>query len=64
MGGEPGRVDSTLRDGVLNPVSILLRDYTTNHTLLLGMTAAVALYALRVLRHQRPAGAPLEAEAD
>jgi hypothetical protein len=47
--------------------AILLRDYATNLSLLLGMTAAVAvaLYALRVLRHQRPAGAPpLEDEAD
>ena len=43
------------------PVSkaILLRDYTANLSLLLGMTAAVALtlYALQVLRHHRPADA-------
>lgn len=42
--------------------AILLRDYAANLTLLLGMTAAVALvlYALRVLRSPRPAGAPRE----
>lgn len=46
--------------------AILLRDYAANLSLLLGMTAAVALvlYTLRLLRHQRPAGAPLEDEAD
>jgi hypothetical protein len=46
--------------------AILLRDYAANLSLLLGMTAAVALalYALRVLRHHRPAGPPLEDEAD
>ena len=39
--------------------AILLRDYTANLSLLLGMTAAVALllYALRVLRNQQPADA-------
>ena len=44
--------------------AILLRDYAANLSLLLGMTAAVALvlYALRVLRHQRPAEALLEHE--
>ena len=42
--------------------AILLRDYAANLTLLLGMTAAVALvlYALRVLRNHGPAGAPRE----
>lgn len=42
--------------------AILLRDYAANLTLLLGMTAAVALvlYALRVLRNPIPAGAPRE----
>ena len=47
-------------------VAILLRDYGVNLSLLLGMTAAVALvlFALRVLRDQRPADAPPEAEAD
>jgi len=36
--------------------AILLRDYTANLSLLLGMTAAFALvlYALRVLREHRP----------
>lgn len=45
--------------------AILLRDYTANLTLLLGITAAVAvvLYALRVLRNHRPAGA-LREDAD
>ena len=39
--------------------AILLRDYTANLSLLLGMTAAVALvlYALRVPRNQKPADA-------
>ena len=38
--------------------AILLRDYATNLSLLLGMTLAVALvlYGLRVLREQGPAG--------
>ena len=46
--------------------AILLRDYAANLSLLLGMTAAVALvlYALRVLRPQKPAAAHLEDEAD
>jgi hypothetical protein len=46
--------------------AILLRDYTANLTLLLGMTAAVALvlYALRVLRNSRPAGPPREGDAN
>ncbi|MEO7352637.1 MAG: hypothetical protein ABIR34_05075 [Marmoricola sp.] len=46
--------------------AILLRDYAANLSLLLGMTAAVALvlYALRVLRHEGPAGAPLGDDAD
>jgi hypothetical protein len=37
--------------------AILLRDYTTNLALLLGLTAAIAvvLYALRVMREYRPA---------
>jgi hypothetical protein len=37
--------------------AILLRDYTANLALLLGLSAAVALvlYALRVLREHRPA---------
>ncbi len=45
--------------------AILLRDYATNLSLLLGMTAATALvlYARRVLRHQRSADAPLDDEA-
>lgn len=36
--------------------ALLLRDYTANLFLLLGLTAAVAvvLYVLRVLRHARP----------
>lgn len=39
--------------------AILLRDYAANLFLLLGLTAALALvlYALRVLREHRPAGA-------
>jgi hypothetical protein len=39
--------------------AILLRDYTANLSLLLGMTAALALglYALRILRNQQPAAA-------
>jgi hypothetical protein len=46
--------------------AILLRDYAANLTLLLGMTAAVALvlYALRVLRNSRPAGPPREGDAN
>ena len=46
--------------------AILLRDYTANLTLLLGMTAAVALvlYAVRVLRNRRPAGPPHEDDAN
>jgi hypothetical protein len=46
--------------------AILLRDYAANLSLLLGMTVAVALvlYALRVLRHQKPVGVPLEDEED
>ena len=46
--------------------AILLRDYAANLSLLLGMTAAVALvlYALRVLREQKPANAPLEDEGE
>ena len=46
--------------------AILLRNYGANLTLLLAMTAAVALllYALRVLRHHGPAGAPPEDETD
>ena len=42
--------------------AILLRDYAANLTLLLGMTAAVALglYALRVVRHHRQSGVPRE----
>ena len=47
--------------------AILLRDYTANLALMLGMTAALALalYALRVLREQEPAGAPpVEDEAN
>ena len=46
--------------------AILLRDYTTNLALLLGMTGAVAvlLYALRVMRQQGPEAAlPEEDEA-
>ena len=45
--------------------AILLGDYATNLSLLLGMTAAVALvvYALRMLRHHRPAGAHADEEA-
>jgi hypothetical protein len=44
----------------------LLRDYAANLSLLLGMTAAVALvlYALRVLRERRPANATLEDEGE
>ena len=39
--------------------AILLRDYSANLALLLGMTAAIALvlYALRVLREHRPSDA-------
>lgn len=46
--------------------AILLRDYTANLSLLLGMTVAVAavLYALRVLRNQQPAGASPDANMD
>jgi hypothetical protein len=56
------------REGT-QPVSkaILLRDYATNLSLLLGMTLAVALvlYGLRVLREQGPAGVrPAEREPD
>jgi hypothetical protein len=42
--------------------ALLLRDYTANLTLLLGITAALALvlYALRILRNPRPAGAHRE----
>ena len=45
--------------------AILLRDYAANLALLLGITAAVALvlYALRVLRHPRPAEAHPDEEA-
>jgi hypothetical protein len=45
--------------------AILLRDYAANLSLLLGITVAVALllYALRVLRHQKPAG-PIALESD
>lgn len=45
--------------------AILLRDYSANLTLLLGLTAAVALvlYALRVLRDHGPADEHLEDEA-
>jgi hypothetical protein len=45
--------------------AILLRDYTANLSVLLGMTAAVALllYALRVLRDQRRDGAPTDGDA-
>ena len=45
--------------------AILLRDYSANLALLLGMTAAIALvlYALRVLREHRPADARLQDEA-
>jgi hypothetical protein len=41
--------------------AILLRDHATNLSLLLGMTAAMALvlYTLRVLRQQRSADGPL-----
>jgi hypothetical protein len=46
--------------------AILLRDYAANLSLLLGMTAAVALvlYAIRVLRYQKPVGEALENEGD
>ena len=46
--------------------AILLRDYSANLALLLGMTAAIALvlYALRVLREHRPADARLQDEAE
>ncbi len=46
--------------------AILLRAYSGNLALLLGLTAAVALvlYLLRALRDQRAAGAPLEDDAD
>lgn len=46
--------------------AILLRDYATNLSLLLGMTATVALvlYALRMPRHRGPDGAPVEDETD
>ncbi len=45
--------------------AILLRDYATNLFLLLGMTAAVALalYALRVMREHRAAGASPDGES-
>lgn len=45
--------------------AILLRDYTANLFLLLGITAALALvlYALRVVREQRPADAHLDDES-
>ena len=45
--------------------AILLRDYAANLSLLLGMTAAVALvlYALRVLRDRRPIDPRLNGEA-
>jgi hypothetical protein len=48
------------------PKAILLRDYATNLTLLLGLTAAVALvlYALRVLRNPRSSGPPREGDAN
>ena len=46
--------------------AILLRDYGANLSLLLGLTAAVALalYALRVFRDQEQVEAPPEGEAD
>jgi len=46
--------------------AILLRDYATNLSLLLGMTAAVALalYAVRVLRSHGQVRVPLEGEAE
>ena len=46
--------------------AILLRDYSANLALLLGMTAAIALvlYALRVLREHRPADARLHDESE
>jgi hypothetical protein len=46
--------------------AILLRDYAANLFLLLGLTAAVALilYALRVVREHRPAGARLDDESE
>ena len=45
--------------------AILLRDYSANLALLLGMTAALALvlYVLRVLREHRPADARLDDES-
>ena len=45
--------------------AILLRDYGANLALLLGLAAAIALvlYALRVLRDQRPADALLHDES-
>jgi len=45
--------------------AILLRDYSANLALLLGMTAAIAvvLYALRVQREHRPPDAPPGSEA-
>ncbi len=45
--------------------AILLRDYSANLALLLGMTAAVALalYALRVVREQPPADKRLHDES-
>lgn len=45
--------------------AILLRDYTANLFLLLGITAALALvlYALRVVREHRPADARLDDES-
>ena len=44
--------------------AILLRDYTANLSLLLGMTAAAGLllYALRVLRNQKPADTSPDAD--
>jgi hypothetical protein len=46
--------------------AILLRDYGAGLTLLLGMTAtvALALYGLRALRHPGHGGAPREDEAN
>ena len=46
--------------------AILLRDYGANLSLLLGLTAALALglYALRVFRSQEPVEAPGEAPAE
>jgi len=46
--------------------AILLRDYGANLALLLGLVVAVALvlYALRVVRHQRPGRALVKDEAD